>query len=88
MMIGKHNFDLSHIKGKQPGGFSQGCVCHMANLCPLQVIKCLPVDVDNFLWTCFTTLRNHSNVRNSYVNFKSLLEHSNLKFISTVKHGG
>ena len=48
MMIGKQNSVLSRVKGKQPGVFSQGCVCHLANLCLLPGIKCLPVEVDDF----------------------------------------
>ena len=77
MMIGKHNSVLCRVKEKQPGVFSQVCVCHLANLCLLQGIKCLHVEVDDFFWTSFTTFRNRSNVRTSYVNSKSLLEHSN-----------
>ena len=38
VMIGKHNSVLSRVKAKQPGVFSQGCVCHLANLCLLQGI--------------------------------------------------
>ena len=48
MMIGKHNSVLCRVKDKQPGVFSQVCVCHLANLCLLQGIKCLHVEVDDF----------------------------------------
>ena len=53
VMIGKHNSILSRVKGKQPGVFSQGCVCHLANFCLLQEIKCLPVEVDDFFVDLF-----------------------------------
>ena len=53
VMIGKHNSVLSRVKTKQPGVFSQGCVCHLANLCLLQGIKCLPLDVDDFFVDLF-----------------------------------
>ena len=52
-MIGKYNSVLSPVKGKQPGVFSQGCVCHLANLCLLQGIKYLPVEVDDFFVDLF-----------------------------------
>ena len=35
VMVGKHNSVLSRVKSKQPGVFSQGCVCHLSNLCLL-----------------------------------------------------
>ena len=53
VMIGKHNSVLSRVKAKQPGVFSQGCVCHLANLCLLQGIKSLPIDVDDFFVNLF-----------------------------------
>ena len=53
VMIGKHNSVLSRVKAKQPGVFSQGCVCHLANLCLLQGIKCLPLDIDDFFVDLF-----------------------------------
>ena len=62
------------MKAKQPGVFSQGCVCHLANLCLLQGIKSLPIDVDDFF---VVTLINHSNAKNSYMNFKNSLEQNN-----------
>lgn len=53
VMIGKHNSVLSRVKTKQPRVFSQGCVCHLANLCLLQGIKCLPIDIDDFFVDLF-----------------------------------
>ena len=47
VMMGKHNSVLSRIRSKQPNVFSQGCVCHLSNLCLLAVIEFLPIDVDD-----------------------------------------
>ena len=48
VMVGKHNSVLSRVKEKQPHAYSQGCVCHLANLVLLAGVKALPVDVDDF----------------------------------------
>ena len=47
-MVGKHNSVLSRVKNAQPKVFSQGCVCHLANLCLLAGVQSLPIDVDDF----------------------------------------
>ena len=49
VMVGKHNSVLSRVNEKQPQVYSQGCVCHLANLALLAGVKALPVDVDFFL---------------------------------------
>ena len=41
-------FESSRVKNAQPKVFSQGCVCHLANLCLLAGVQTLPVDVDDF----------------------------------------
>ena len=33
VMVGVHNSVLSCVQSKQPGVFSLGCLCHLANLC-------------------------------------------------------
>ena len=48
VIVGKHNSVLPRVKAKQPKVCSQGCVCHLANLCLLAGVKVLPVDVDDF----------------------------------------
>ena len=48
VMVGKHNSVLSRVKEKQPHVYSQGCVCHVANLALLAGVKALPVDVHDF----------------------------------------
>ena len=48
VMVGKHNSVFSRVKAKQPKVYSQGYVCHLANLCLLTGVKTLPVDVDDF----------------------------------------
>lgn len=48
VMIGRHNSVLSRVKDVQPEVFSQGCVCHLANLCLLAGVQTLPIDVDDF----------------------------------------
>ena len=53
VMIGKHNSILSRIKQKQPCVFSQGCVCHLSNLCLLAGVSALPIDVDDFFVDLF-----------------------------------
>ena len=53
VMVGKHNSVLSRIVAKQPLVYSQGCVCHLANLCLLAGVKCLPVYVDDFFVDLF-----------------------------------
>ena len=75
VMIGKHNSVLSRVRIKQPGVFSQGCVCHLVLL---QGIKCLPLDVDYFFVDLFYYFNkiNHSNERNSFTNSKISLERS------------
>ena len=53
-MLGKHNSVLSRVREQQPHVFSQGCVCHLANLCLfLAGVKVLPVDVDDLLVALF-----------------------------------
>lgn len=53
VMVGKHNSVLSRVKEKQPSIFSQGCVCHLANLALLAGVKELPIDVDDFFVDLF-----------------------------------
>ena len=48
-MVGKHKFCPLTSKGKQPQVYSQGCICHLANLALLAGVKALPVDVDDFV---------------------------------------
>ena len=48
VIMEKHNSVVSRIRSKQPNVFSQGCVCHLSNLCLLAGVKTLPIDVDNF----------------------------------------
>ena len=74
VMVGKHNSVLSRVKAKQPGVFSQGCVCHLANLCLLQGIKSLPVDVDDFFVDLFYYFDKSPSAKKNYVSFRILLE--------------
>ena len=71
VMMGKHNSVLSHVKSKQPGVFSQGCVCHLSNLCLLAGVNTLPVDVDFFVNLFYffnkSTKRKEENSRVSRV---------------------
>ena len=53
VMIGKHNSVLLRVKAKQPDVFSQGCTCHLANLCLLKGVLTLPVDLDDFFVDLF-----------------------------------
>ena len=53
VMVGKRNSVLSRVKQKQPGVFSLGCLCHLANLCATAALKTLPVSVDNLLIDVF-----------------------------------
>ena len=57
VMIGKHNSVLSRVREKQPHVYSQGCVCHLANLALLAGVKALPVDVDDFYYFQKSTKR-------------------------------
>lgn len=52
-MVGKHNSVLSRVKEKQPHVYSQGCVCHLANLALLAGVKALPVDINDFFVDLF-----------------------------------
>ena len=45
--MGKHNLVICRIRSKQPNVFSQGCVCHLSNLCLLAASEFLPIDVDD-----------------------------------------
>ena len=53
VMVGKHNSVLSRVRMKQPNVYSQGCVCHLANLCLQAGVKVLPIDVDDFFVDLF-----------------------------------
>ena len=74
VMMGKHNSVLSRIKQKQPDVFSQGCVCHLSNLCLLAGVKLLPIDVNDFFVDFFIILINLPSGKRSCMNFKSSLE--------------
>lgn len=53
VMVGRHNSVLSRVQAKQPKVYSQGCVCHLTNLCLLAGVNALPVDVDDFFVDLF-----------------------------------
>ena len=84
-MIRKHNSVLSCIKGKQLGVFSHDCVCHLANLCLFQGIKCLSVKVDDFLVDLFYYFDKSFKRKVQLREFKQFTGTQQLKFLKHFK---
>jgi hypothetical protein len=86
-MVGKHNSVLSRIIAKQPKVYSQGCVCHLANLCLLAGVKCLSVDVDDFFVNIFDKSAKHKEQLKEFTDTKKLkiLKHCKTRWHSLEK---
>ena len=81
-MVGKHNPVLSGVKEKNPNVYSQGCVCHLANLCLLAGVKMLPVDVDDFFLDLYYYFEKSAK-RKELSEFQDFI---NTKKLKIVKH--
>ena len=80
VMIGKHNSILYRIKQRQPNVFSQGCVCHLSNLCLLAGVKALPIDIDDDLFYYFDKSSNRKE------EFHEFQEFTGTKELKIIKH--
>ena len=85
MMIGKHNSVLSRVKVKQPNVFSQGCVCHLSNLCLLAGVKALPVDTDDFFVDLFYYFDKSAKRKEEFREFQEFIGAKELKIIKHCK---
>jgi hypothetical protein len=85
VMVGKHNSILSRIKQKQPDVFSQGCVCHLSNLCLLAGVKALPIDVDDFFVDLFYYFDKSSKRKEELREFQEFTGTKELKIIKHCK---
>ena len=85
VMIGKHNSVLSCIKLKQPDVFSQGCVCHLSNLCLLAGVKILPIDIDDFFVDLFYYFDKSSKRKEELREFQEFTGTKDLKIIKHCK---
>ena len=85
VMVGKHNSVLSRVKAKQPKVYSQGCVCHLANLCLLAGVKALPVDVDDFFVDLFYYFDKSAKRKEELREFQDFTDTKKLKIIKHCK---
>ena len=85
VMIGKHNSILSRIKQRQPNVFSQGCVCHLSNLCLLAGVKALPIDIDDFFVDLFYYFDKSSKRKEEFHEFQEFTGTKELKIIKHCK---
>lgn len=85
VMVGKHNSVLSRVKLKQPMVFSQGCVCHLANLCLLAGVETLPIDVDDFFVDLFYYFDSSTKRKEEFHEFQLFTEVKELKIIKHCK---
>ena len=85
VMIGKHNSVLSRVKSKQAGVFSQGCVCHLSNLCLLAGVKALPVDIDDFFVDLFYFFNKSAKRKDEFREFQEFTGTKELKIIKHCK---
>lgn len=85
VMVGKHNSVLSRVKSKQPGVFSQGCVCHLSNLCLLAGVKALPIDVDDFFVDLFYFFNKSAKRKEEFRDFQEFTETKELKILKHCK---
>ena len=85
VMMGKHNSVLSRVKSKQPGVFSQGCVCHLSNLCLLAGVKALPVDVGDFFVDLFYIFNKSAKQKEEFREFQEFTGTKELKIIKHCK---
>ena len=83
VMVGKHNSVLSRVKEKQPLVFSQGCVCHLSNLCLLAGVKVLPIDTDDFFVDLFYYFEKSAKRREEFREFQ---EFTGTKELKIIKH--
>ena len=85
VMVGKHNSVLSRVKAMQPNVFSQGCVCHLANLCLLAGVENLPVDVDDFFVDLYYYFDNSTKRKEEFNEFQVFTGVKELKIIKHCK---
>ena len=85
VMIGRHNSVLSRVKTKQPNVFSQGCTCHLANLCLLKGVQALPVDVDDFFVDLFYHFDKSTKRKEELHEFQEFTGTKQLKIIKHCK---
>jgi len=71
---------------KQPKVYSQGCVCHLANLCLQAGVKVLLIDVDDFFVDLFYYF-DKSAKRKEFHEFQEFTDTKKLK-ISTASPVG
>lgn len=83
VMIGKHNSVLSRVKDVQPKVFSQGCVCHLANLCLLAGVQTLPVDVDDFFVDLYYYFDKSAKRKEEFHEFQVF---TGVKEVKIIKH--
>lgn len=74
VMVGKHNSVLSRVKTMQPNIFSQGCVCHLANLCMLAGVQTYQSILMISLWICIIISTKVQRGRKNFMIFKFSLE--------------
>ena len=84
-MVGKHNSVLSRVKEKQPTVYSQGCVCHLANLSLLAGVKSLPVDVDDFFVDLFYFFEKSAKRKEDFREFQHFTDTKQFKIIKHCK---
>lgn len=85
VMVGKQNSVLSRVREKQPNVFSQGCVCHLANLCLLSGVKVLLVDVDDFLVDLFYFFDKSAKRKEELCEFQEFTDTQQSKILKHVK---
>ena len=70
---------------KQPGVFSQGCVCHLSNLCLLAGVKALPVDVNDFFVDLFYFFNKSAKRKKEFCEFQKFTGTKEFKIIKHCK---
>ncbi len=85
VMVGKHNSVLSRVKEKQPQVYSQGCVCHLANLALLAGVKALPIDVDDFFVDLYYYFEKSAKRKHDLHEFQHFTDTKELKILKHCK---
>lgn len=65
--------------------FSQGCVCHLSNLCLLAGVNALPVDVDDFFVDLFYFFNKSTKRKEEFCEFQEFTGTKELKIIKHCK---
>ncbi|KAI0212984.1 hypothetical protein LSAT2_002036, partial [Lamellibrachia satsuma] len=80
-MKGRHNSVLSRIKNLQPNILDIGCICHLANLCCVQVIKQLPLPVEEVLIDVYFNFNHSVKRKEEYCEFLEFCDVAPLKIL-------